>query len=63
MIYGSETRLAEQRYRRTNPPDSDPGFGGFDLGPILGQVIVAAACGAGLTVIVAIVRTRRTRRR
>jgi len=39
-----------------------PALAGFDLRPILSQVIVAAACGAGLTVMVATVRTRRRRR-
>jgi hypothetical protein len=36
-----------------------PALGGFDFGPILGQVIVAAGCGAALTVIVAAVKIRR----
>jgi uncharacterized membrane protein YeaQ/YmgE (transglycosylase-associated protein family) len=39
-----------------------PGMGGFDFGPILGQVIAAAASGAALTVITATVKTRRSRR-
>jgi uncharacterized membrane protein YeaQ/YmgE (transglycosylase-associated protein family) len=39
-----------------------PALAGFDLRPILSQVIVAAACGAGLTVMVATVRARRRRR-
>ena len=40
-----------------------PAMGGFDFGPILGQVIAAAASGAVLTVIAAAVRTRRQSRR
>ena len=36
-----------------------PAMGGFDFGPILGQVIAAAASGAVLTVIAAAVRIRR----
>jgi predicted CDP-diglyceride synthetase/phosphatidate cytidylyltransferase len=39
-----------------------PALAGFDLRAILSQVIVAAAGGAGLTVMVATVRTRRRRR-
>ena len=40
-----------------------PALGGFDLRPILGQVIAAVASGAVLTVIAAAVRTRRQSRR
>ena len=40
-----------------------PAVRGFDFGPILGQVIGAAASGAVLTVVVAAVRSRRRRSR
>jgi hypothetical protein len=40
-----------------------PTLSGFDFGPILGQVIGAAASGAVLTIIVAIVKTRRRQSR
>ena len=40
-----------------------PALRGVDYGPIIGQLIVAAACGAALTVIAAAVQTRRQRRR
>jgi uncharacterized membrane protein YeaQ/YmgE (transglycosylase-associated protein family) len=40
-----------------------PALRGFDYGPILGQVLGAAACGAGLTVVAAAARTQRRRRR
>jgi len=40
-----------------------PTLRGFDVGPVLGQVIVAAVCGAALTVIAAAVLARRQRRR
>jgi uncharacterized membrane protein YeaQ/YmgE (transglycosylase-associated protein family) len=36
-----------------------PGLRGLDVGPMLGQVIAAAASGAALTVIVALTRSRR----
>jgi uncharacterized membrane protein YeaQ/YmgE (transglycosylase-associated protein family) len=36
-----------------------PTFGGFDIGPLLGQVIGAGAGGALLTVIVSVVKIRR----
>jgi uncharacterized membrane protein YeaQ/YmgE (transglycosylase-associated protein family) len=39
-----------------------PAMGGLDFGPILAQVIAAAASGAVLTVIAAAVKTRRSRR-
>ena len=39
-----------------------PALGGLDIGPVLGQVIVAAVCGAALTVIVAAVKIRRRQR-
>jgi hypothetical protein len=38
-----------------------PSLGGFDFVPILGQVIVAAACGAVFTVVAATVKFRRRR--
>jgi len=38
-----------------------PYLAGFDFGPILGQVLVAAACGAALTVVAAVVKARRRR--
>jgi uncharacterized membrane protein YeaQ/YmgE (transglycosylase-associated protein family) len=37
-----------------------PGLRGLDVGPMLGQVLGAAASGAALTVIVALTRSRRT---
>ena len=40
-----------------------PALRGFDYGPIIGQLIVAAASGAALTVIAGAVQTRRQRRR
>jgi uncharacterized membrane protein YeaQ/YmgE (transglycosylase-associated protein family) len=40
-----------------------PALRGLDIGPILGQVIAAAASGAVLTVITAAVKTRRRQRR
>jgi predicted CDP-diglyceride synthetase/phosphatidate cytidylyltransferase len=39
-----------------------PALRGIDFGPIIGQVIVAAASGAVLTVIVGAVRARREKR-
>jgi hypothetical protein len=36
-----------------------PGLRGLDAGPIVGQVIAAAASGAALTVITAAIRSRR----
>src|SRR5713226_4258530 len=36
-----------------------PGLRGLDVGPMLGQVIGAAASGAALTVIAAVMRSRR----
>jgi uncharacterized membrane protein YeaQ/YmgE (transglycosylase-associated protein family) len=36
-----------------------PGLRGFDVGPMVGQVIAAAASGAALTVIAAVMRSRR----
>ena len=36
-----------------------PDLGGIDFGPIIGQVIIAAACGAVLTVIVGAAQARR----
>jgi uncharacterized membrane protein YeaQ/YmgE (transglycosylase-associated protein family) len=36
-----------------------PGMRGLDVGPMVGQVIVAAASGAALTVIAAVTRSRR----
>ena len=39
-----------------------PTLRGIDFGPIIGQIIVAAASGAVLTVIVGAVQTRRRRR-
>jgi uncharacterized membrane protein YeaQ/YmgE (transglycosylase-associated protein family) len=40
-----------------------PALRGMDYGPIIGQVIVAAASGAVLTVITAAVKTRQRQRR
>jgi uncharacterized membrane protein YeaQ/YmgE (transglycosylase-associated protein family) len=40
-----------------------PGLGGFDIRPILGQVIGAAASGAVLTIITGAVKARRRQRR
>ena len=40
-----------------------PALRGLDAGPVLCQAIVAAACGAALTIIVAAVQTRRQRHR
>jgi uncharacterized membrane protein YeaQ/YmgE (transglycosylase-associated protein family) len=40
-----------------------PALSGFNFGPILGQAIGAAACGAVLTVIVSVVQTRRRKNR
>ncbi len=40
-----------------------PALGGIDYRPIIGQVIVAAASGAVLTVVVGAVKTRRRQRR
>jgi uncharacterized membrane protein YeaQ/YmgE (transglycosylase-associated protein family) len=37
-----------------------PALGGIDFGPIIGQLIVAAASGAVLTVIVGAVKSRRS---
>jgi uncharacterized membrane protein YeaQ/YmgE (transglycosylase-associated protein family) len=37
-----------------------PGMRGFDIGPVVGQIIGAAASGAALTVIAAVMRSRRT---
>jgi uncharacterized membrane protein YeaQ/YmgE (transglycosylase-associated protein family) len=39
-----------------------PALGGFDFRPILGQVMAALVSGAVLTVIVAAVKTRKSRR-
>jgi len=39
-----------------------PALSGFDVGPILGQVIVAAASGAVLTVVAGKVKSRRQSR-
>jgi uncharacterized membrane protein YeaQ/YmgE (transglycosylase-associated protein family) len=39
-----------------------PSLGRFDFVPILGQAMVAAACGAALTIVAAIVKFRRRRR-
>src|SRR6516164_4194312 len=36
-----------------------PALSGFDLGPLLGQVIVAVAGGGILTIVAAVVKTRR----
>jgi hypothetical protein len=36
-----------------------PGLRGLDVGPMLGQVIAAAASGAALTVLAALMRSRR----
>jgi len=36
-----------------------PGLRDFDIGPVLGQVIAAAASGAALTVVAAVMRSRR----
>jgi hypothetical protein len=36
-----------------------PGLSGLDVGPVVGQVIAAAASGAALTVVVAVIRSRR----
>jgi hypothetical protein len=36
-----------------------PGLRGIDVGPMVGQVIAAAASGAALTVIAAVTRSRR----
>ena len=38
-------------------------FRSFDYGPLLAQVLGAAVCGAALTVIAAVVKTRRRRER
>jgi uncharacterized membrane protein YeaQ/YmgE (transglycosylase-associated protein family) len=40
-----------------------PALGGFDISPILGQVIGAAASGAVLTIVASVVKTRRQTRR
>jgi uncharacterized membrane protein YeaQ/YmgE (transglycosylase-associated protein family) len=40
-----------------------PALNGFDFGPVLGQVVGAAASGAVLTVIAAAVKTRRRQSR
>ena len=40
-----------------------PALSGLDIGPILGQVIVAAASGAALTIVAGIAKTRRRQRR
>jgi hypothetical protein len=36
-----------------------PGLSGLDVGPVVGQVIGAAASGAALTVVAALMRSRR----
>jgi uncharacterized membrane protein YeaQ/YmgE (transglycosylase-associated protein family) len=40
-----------------------PALRGLDIGPLLGQVIAAAASGAVLTVVTAAVKTRRRQKR
>ena len=37
-----------------------PGLRGLDVGPVVGQVIGAAASGAALTIVAALMRSRRT---
>ena len=40
-----------------------PALGGFDVGPVVGQVIVAAASGAVVTVVTGAVKRRKSQRR
>ena len=40
-----------------------PALRGFDIGPILSQVVVAAASGAVVTVVASVVKIRRDQRR